>query len=143
MQIFGGKPFLLLAFMGRGYFLDSCLSERKFMVGVWRWAMFEWLRHRAMHQRVRGDAQAIKDFLLQVLEDNRNGVEKFSDEALERAAAIIEQVGPGAFYWMTDIAAQMVVLSEATLRGFSTNVSVELGANADAESIVNLVVRLP
>ena len=95
------------------------------------------------HARVRGDAQAIKDFLLQVLADNRDGVEKFSDEALVRAAEIIEQVGPGAFYWMTDIAAQMVVLSEATLRGFSTNVSVELGASADADSIVDLVVRLP
>lgn len=95
------------------------------------------------HARVRGDAQAIKDFLLQVLADNRDGVEKFSDDALERAADIIEQVGPGAFYWMTDIAAQMVVLSEATLRGFSTNVSVELGASADADSIVDLVVRLP
>ena len=95
------------------------------------------------HARVRGDAQAIKDFLLQVLADNRDGVEKFSDEALERAAEIIEQVGPGAFYWMTDIAAQMVVLSEATLRGFSTNVSVELGPSADADSIVDLVVRLP
>ena len=123
------------------------------MVGVRGWAMFEWLRHRAMdrelteildeHQRVRGDAQAIKDFLLQVLEDNRNDFEKFSDDALQRAADIIEQVGPGAFYWMTDIAAQMVVLSEATLRGFSTNVSVELGANADADSIVEMVVRLP
>ncbi|MSY29917.1 MAG: hypothetical protein F2733_02140 [Actinobacteria bacterium] len=115
--------------------------------------MFTWLRHRAMdrelteildeHARVRGDAQAIKDFLLQVLADNRDGVEKFSDEALERAAEIIDQVGPGAFYWMTDIAAQMVVLSEATLRGFSTNVSVELGASAEADSIVDLVVRLP
>ena len=95
------------------------------------------------HARVRGDAQAIKDFLLQVLADNRDGVEKFSDDALDRAAEIIEQMGPGAFYWMTDIAAQMVVLSEATLRGFSTNVSVELGASADADSIVDLVVRLP
>ena len=95
------------------------------------------------HHRVREDAQAIKDFLLQVLKDNRNDVEKFSDDALQRAADIIEQVGPGAFYWMTDIAAQMVVLSEATLRGFSTNVSVELGTNADADSIVEMVVRLP
>ena len=95
------------------------------------------------HERVRGDAQAIKDFLLQVLADNRDGVEKFSDDALDRAAEIIEQVGPGAFYWMTDIAAQMVVLSEATLRGFSTNVSVELGAAATEDSIVEMVVRLP
>ncbi|CAB4611105.1 unannotated protein [freshwater metagenome] len=78
-----------------------------------------------------------------MLADNRDGVEKFSDEALADAAAIIDQVGPGAFYWMTDIAAQMVVLSEATLRGFTTNVSVELGASADADSIVELVVKLP
>lgn len=115
--------------------------------------MFKWFRDWAIdreitqllddHQRVRADAQAVRDFLLQVLEDNRIGVEKFGDDALEQAAEIIDQVGPGAFYWMTDIAAQMVVLSEATLRGFSTNVSAELGANADAQSIIELVVRLP
>ena len=44
---------------------------------------------------------------------------------------------------MTDIAAQMVVLSEATLRGFSTNVGIELGASATAEDIVKKVVQLP
>ncbi len=115
--------------------------------------MFTWLKHRAIdceltqlldeHERVRGDAAMIRDFLLRVLADNRDGVEKFSDEALEEAAEIIDQVGPGALYWMTDIAAQMVTLSEATLRGFSTNVSVELGAAATEDSIVELVVRLP
>ncbi len=115
--------------------------------------MFTWFRHKAMdrelidlldeHARVRADASQVRDFLLRVLEDNRSGVEKFSDSALERASEIIDQVGPGAFYWMTDIAAQMVVLSEATLHGLSTNVSVELGADASADSIVELVVRLP
>jgi len=115
--------------------------------------MFKWFKHRAIdreliqildeHQRVRADASMVRDFLLRVIADNRDGVEKFSDEALADAAAIIEQVGAGAFYWMTDIAAQMVVLSEATLKGFDTNVSVELGANATAESIVELVVRVP
>lgn len=95
------------------------------------------------HQKVRDDASAIRDYLLQVLADNQAGVEKFSDEALTRAAELIEQVGPGAFYWMTDIAAQMVVLSEATLRGFSTNVSVELGSGATAAEIVKMVVRVP
>ena len=114
--------------------------------------MFEWLRHRAMdrelteildeHQRVRGDAQAIKDFLLQVLEDNRNGVEKFSDEALERAAEIIEQVGPGAFYWMTDIAVQMTVLAQCALRDVPTNVEADVGKDASAEEIVRCVVRV-
>ena len=115
--------------------------------------MFRWMRVRAIdreltelldeHARVRADASMVRDFLLRVLADNRDGVEKFSDEALQEAASIIDQVGPGAFYWMTDIAAQMVVLSEATLKGLSTNVSVELGADASADSIVELVVRLP
>ena len=115
--------------------------------------MFRWFKQLAMdreliqildeHQRVRADASMVRDFLLRVIADNRDGVEKFSDEALADAAAIIEQVGAGAFYWMTDIAAQMVVLSEATLKGFSTNVSEELGTNASAESIVELVVRVP
>ncbi len=43
---------------------------------------------------------------------------------------------------MTDIAAQMVVLAEASLRGFPTNVSLELGATATAEEIVKKVVQL-
>lgn len=115
--------------------------------------MFNWFRHKAIdreltqildrHQQVRRDATDIRAYLLRVLADNRNDSEKFSDEALEKAAELIEQVGPGAFYWMTDIAAQMVLLSEATLRGFATNVSVELGAAATAEEIVEKVVRLP
>ncbi|ASY26163.1 hypothetical protein [Candidatus Planktophila versatilis] len=115
--------------------------------------MFNWFRHKAMdrelteildrHQQVRRDATDIRAYLLRVLADNRNDSEKFSDEALEKAAELIEQVGPGAFYWMTDIAAQMVLLSEATLRGFATNVSVELGAAATAEEIVQKVVQLP
>lgn len=115
--------------------------------------MFNWFRHKAIdreltqildrHQQVRRDATDIRAYLLRVLADNRNDSEKFSDEALEKAAELIEQVGPGAFYWMTDIAAQMVLLSEATLRGFATNVSVELGAAATAEEIVEKVVQLP
>ena len=115
--------------------------------------MFRWLRHRAIdaelaqildeHDRVKQDASDIRDYLLWVLESNKNDVEKFSDEALNRAEELYQQVGAGALYWMTDIAAQMVVLSEATLRGFSTNVGIELGATATAEDIVKKVVQLP
>lgn len=95
------------------------------------------------HQQVRQDAADIRAYLLWVLEQERNDGEKFSDEALDRAADLNEQVGAGALYWMTDIAAQMVVLSEATLRGLSTNVGDELGATATAEEIVMKVVQLP
>ena len=115
--------------------------------------MFKWLRNAAMdreikemldnHQRVRNDASDIRDYLLWVLEQDKNGAEKFSAEALERAAEIYDQVGAGALYWMTDIAAQMVLLSEATLRGFDTNVSVDLGKEATADQIIKMVVRLP
>ena len=115
--------------------------------------MFKWLRNAAIerelteildrHQQVRRDANDIRDYLLWVLEEDRNGGEKFSDAALNRAAELNEQVGAGALYWMTDIAAQMVVLAEASLRGFPTNVSLELGATATAEEIVKKVVQLP
>jgi hypothetical protein len=116
-------------------------------------SMFKWLRNAAIerelteildrHQQVRRDANDIRDYLLWVLEEDRNGGEKFSDAALNRAAELNEQVGAGALYWMTDIAAQMVVLAEASLRGFPTNVSLELGATATAEEIVKKVVQLP
>ena len=115
--------------------------------------MFKWFRNVAIereltdildrHQQVRQDASDIRDYLLWVLEQDRQGAEKFSDEALNRAEELYQQVGAGALYWMTDIAAQMVVLSEATLRGFSTNVGNELGATATAEDIVKKVVQLP
>ncbi len=115
--------------------------------------MFKWLRSVAIerelteildrHQQVRRDASDIRDYLLWVLAEDRNGGEKFSDDALNRAAELNEQVGAGALYWMTDIAAQMVVLAEASLRGFPTNVSLELGATATAKEIVMCVVKLP
>lgn len=114
--------------------------------------MLRWLRNRAMDReitelleeeaRVKAAARDIRQYLLEVAAQNADGVEKFSDHSLARAAEIIEQVGPGAFYWMTDIAAQMVVLSEATLHGFATNVSVELGATATAQEIIEKVVRI-
>jgi hypothetical protein len=61
--------------------------------------MFTWFRHRAIdrelteilddHARVRADATMVRDFLLRVLEENRSGVEKFSDDALSEAGLTI------------------------------------------------------
>jgi hypothetical protein len=96
------------------------------------------------HEQVRRDGTAIRDYLLAVLADNNNDVEKFSDAALNRASELIDQVGPGAFYWMTDIAAQMSTLAAASLNGFPTNVSEELeGQNVNAEAIIEKVVKVP
>ena len=96
------------------------------------------------HEQVRRDGTAIRDYLLAVIADNNNDVEKFSDAALNRASELIDQVGPGAFYWMTDIAAQMTTLAAASMNGFPTNVSVGLeGQSVNAEAIIETVVRVP
>ena len=96
------------------------------------------------HEQVRRDGTAIRDYLLAILADNNNDVEKFSDAALNRASELIDQVGPGAFYWMTDIAAQMTTLAAASLNGLPTNVSVELvGQSVTEEAIIERVVLIP
>lgn len=51
-------------------------------------------------------------------------------------------MGPGAFYWMADIAVQMTVLAQCALKDVPTNVEAELGKDASAEEIVRCVVRI-
>lgn len=92
--------------------------------------------------RTRESANAIRDFLLKVLLEDIDGKEKFNDEILEEAAELIEELGPGAFYWMADIAVQMTVLAQCALRGVPTSVEAELGKQASAEEIVRCVVRV-
>jgi hypothetical protein len=100
-------------------------------------------------QQILIDAQAttdkatkIRDFLLRVLQEDLDGKEKFNDEILEEAAELIESLGPGAFYWMADIAVQMTTLAQCALRDIPTNVVAELGKDASAEEIIKCVVRV-
>ncbi len=83
----------------------------------------------------------IKRYLLSVIDDDNNDREKFSDAQLARAASILDRAGPSAFYWMTDIASQLALISAAQINGIPTNVSDELREGATAESIVEIVVR--
>ena len=92
--------------------------------------------------RTRESASAIRDFLLKVLQEDTDGIEKFNDEILQEAAVLIEELGPGAFYWMADIAVQMTVLAQCALRDMPTNVEAELGKNATAQEIIECVVRV-
>ena len=89
-----------------------------------------------------GVALDIKNFLLRVIQDNKNDAEKFSDEQLAEAERIINRAGSSAFYWMTDIAAQMTMLATAQLNGFPTNVSQELGDSATPEQVIDTVVKI-
>jgi hypothetical protein len=92
--------------------------------------------------RTRESANTIREFLLKVLQEDIDGKEKFNDEILKEAAELIEELGPGAFYWMADIAVQMTVLAQCALRDIPTNVEAELGKDASAAEIVKCVVRV-
>ena len=83
----------------------------------------------------------IKRFLLDVINDDSHDLEKFSDTRIKQAQLILDRAGPAAFYWMTEIAAQLSILAAAQLNGIPTNVSVELGVGATPEAIVNIVVK--
>ena len=83
----------------------------------------------------------IKGFLLDLINDEKNDAEKFSDARLAQAQRIIDRAGPGAMCWMTDIAAQFAFLAAAQINGIPTNVSAELPDSATPEDIVRIVVR--
>jgi hypothetical protein len=83
----------------------------------------------------------IKGFLLDLINDDKNDAEKFSDARLAQAQRILDRAGPGAMYWMTEIATQLAMLAAAQINGIPTNVSVELREGATPEDIVRLVVR--
>ena len=88
-----------------------------------------------------GIAFEIKAFLLSVIEDDKNDLEKFSDARIAQAGRILDRAGPSALYWMTDIAAQLAFLGAAQVNGITTNVNLELGESATPEQIVNVVVK--
>ena len=59
-----------------------------------------------------------------------------------QAQSILDKAGPSAFYWMTEIATQLAVLSAAKINGIATNVESEIGAGpVTPESVVRIVVQ--
>jgi hypothetical protein len=87
-------------------------------------------------------AAEIKGYLLSVVADDRDGAEKFSDARLAQGQAILDRAGPSAFYWMTEIATQLAVLSAAKINGIGSNVEAELGSEGvTPEAVVSVVVK--
>lgn len=87
-------------------------------------------------------ATEIRQFLLDIINDNRQDLEKFSDVRLRQAAEMMERIGPGAFYWMTDIAATLASGYAARINGVRTNVDEEVGESATPEAIIRAVVQV-
>ena len=88
-----------------------------------------------------GIAFEIKQYLLAIIEDANNGVEKFSDSRIEQADRILDRAGPSAMYWMSDIAAQLAFLAAAKVNGTATSVDSKIGTSATPEAIVKAVVK--
>ena len=89
-----------------------------------------------------GIALDIKNYLLRVLDDDKNDREKFNDDQLAEAQRIFDRAGPSAFFWMTEIAAQMTLLATAQINGIPTNVNYELKEGATPEQIIDAVVKI-
>ena len=83
----------------------------------------------------------IKQYLLAVIEDGDNDVEKFSDARIEQAQRILDRAGSSAMYWMTDIAAQLAFLAAAKVNGIATSVDAKVGTSTTPEAIVKAVVK--
>jgi hypothetical protein len=88
-----------------------------------------------------GIAFEIKQYLLAIIDDDKNDFEKFSDARIEQAARILDRAGPSAMYWMTDIAAQLAFLAAAQKNGIPTNIDAKVGEHATPEAIVKAVVK--
>ena len=88
-----------------------------------------------------GIAFEIKQYLLAIVEDDKNDIEKFSDARIEQAERILDRAGPSALYWMTDIAAQLAFLAAAKINGVATSVDAKVGTNPTPEAIVSAVVK--
>ena len=88
-----------------------------------------------------GIAFEIKQYLLAIVEDGKNDVEKFSDARIAQAERILDRAGPSALYWMTDIAAQLAFLAAAQKNGIATSVDAKVGEHATPEAIIKAVVK--
>ncbi len=89
-----------------------------------------------------GIALDIKNYLLRVLDDDKNDREKFNDDQLAEAQRIFDRAGPTAFFWMTEIAAQMTLLATAQINGIPTNVNQDLKEGATPEKVIDAVVKI-
>ena len=89
-----------------------------------------------------GIALDIKNYLIRVLDDDKNDREKFNDDQLAEAQRIFDRAGPSSLFWMTEIAAQMTLLATAQMNGIPTNVNYEVKEGATPEQIIDAVVKI-
>jgi hypothetical protein len=89
-----------------------------------------------------GIALEVKQYLLDVLDDDKNDREKYSDARLAQGQLILDKAGSSAFYFMADIATQLSIVASAQINGIPNNVEAELRGAATPENIINKVIKI-
>jgi hypothetical protein len=89
-----------------------------------------------------GIALSVKQYLLDVLDDDNNDREKYSDARLSQGQAILDKAGASALYFMADIATQLSIVASAQINGIPNNVEADLRGSATPENIINKVIKI-
>ncbi|KRO40476.1 MAG: hypothetical protein ABR71_03045 [Actinobacteria bacterium BACL4 MAG-120820-bin23] len=89
-----------------------------------------------------GIALSVKQYLLDVLDDDKNDREKYSDARLAQGQLILDKAGSSALYFMADIATQLSIVASAQINGIPNNVEAELRGAATPENIINKVIKI-
>jgi hypothetical protein len=89
-----------------------------------------------------GIALSVKQYLLDVLDDDNNDREKYSEERLSQGQLILDKAGASALYFMADIATQLSIVASAQINGIPNNVEAELRGSATPANIINKVIKI-
>jgi hypothetical protein len=89
-----------------------------------------------------GIALSVKQYLLDVLDDDKNDREKYSEARLAQGQLILDKAGASALYFMADIATQLSLVVSAQINGIPNNVEADLRGQATPEKIINKVIKI-
>ena len=89
-----------------------------------------------------GIALSVKQYLLDVLDDDKNDREKYSQSRLAQGQEILDKAGASALYFMADIATQLSIVASAQMNGIPNNVEADLRGSATPENIINKVIKI-
>ena len=89
-----------------------------------------------------GIALSVKQYLLDVLDDDKNDREKYSEDRLSQGQEILDKAGASALYFMADIATQLSIVASAQINGIPNNIEADLRGSATPENIINKVIKI-
>ena len=89
-----------------------------------------------------GIALSVKQYLLDVIDDDKNDREKYSEDRLSQGQEILDKAGASALYFMADIATQLSIVASAQINGIPNNVEADLRGSATPENIINKVIKI-